>query len=170
MECKIKGCRFFQHHITSRHHCGKCDLLGHGQVECGRPEIVPKSNSFSVLEPCTLENCIDPLTHTLHGHCCPFCRAKKEHCKNCPAITGDYAIETDISTYFLEDDIVDSNLSSGKYAHKYGGMGSSIFIRCNKETLKLECFFMHSDSWGQYGSDTSDIPKLNAFICGYECV
>ena len=25
-------------------------------------------------------------------------------------------------------------------------------------------FFMHSDSWGQYGEETSDVPKLDRFI------
>ena len=101
---------------------------------------------------------------------CSFCCATNKHLKNCPIITGNYDIESDISVYFSENEIVDIGLSVGKYAKKYGGMGSCIFIRCNKKTLKLECFFMHSDSWGQYGEDTSDIPKLNAFIYEYDLV
>jgi hypothetical protein len=98
---------------------------------------------------------------------CPFCCAPNEHFKNCPIITGDYEVESDISVYFSENEIIDSGLSVGKYADKYGGLGSCIFIRCNKKTFKLECFFMHSDSWDQYDKDMSDIPKLNAFIHGY---
>ena len=32
----------------------------------------------------------------------------------------------------------------------------------------LEYFFMHSDSWGQYGEETSDVPRLRAFKENYE--
>lgn len=76
-------------------------------------------------------------------------------------------MEKEYNVYFSEDEIIDLKLSAGNYAHKYGGMGSTVFIRCNKETFKLECFFMHSDSWGQYDSDMLDVKKLNAFLCGY---
>jgi hypothetical protein len=29
---------------------------------------------------------------------------------------------------------------------------------------------MHSDSWGQYGEDSSDLPRYNAFKYGYKLV
>jgi len=45
-------------------------------------------------------------------------------------------------------------------------MGSTWYIRNNNRNI--EYLFMHSDSWGQYGDDTSDVPILNAFIDGYE--
>ena len=43
-----------------------------------------------------------------------------------------------------------------------------------KQHQPIYVFFMHADSWGQYGDATSDIPKLANFIppeysCGEDC-
>ena len=43
-----------------------------------------------------------------------------------------------------------------------------------KQNEPIYVFFMHADSWGQYGDATSDIPKLANFIppeysCGEDC-
>jgi hypothetical protein len=48
----------------------------------------------------------------------------------------------------------------------YAGMGCHLFVKRNDINSDIEIFFMHSDSWGQYGQ--SDVPELNAFINGYE--
>jgi hypothetical protein len=32
----------------------------------------------------------------------------------------------------------------------------------------LEYFFMHSDCYGQYGDDSSDMPRMRSFIRGYK--
>jgi hypothetical protein len=45
------------------------------------------------------------------------------------------------------------------------GMGCLWYIRRSSVNAPLEGFFMHSDSWGQYGSD--ETPQLNQFILGY---
>ena len=46
-------------------------------------------------------------------------------------------------------------------------MGSELYIRKNSETHQLEAFFMHSDSWGQYGIESDDTPYLEEFIRDY---
>lgn len=57
---------------------------------------------------------------------------------------------------------------SGKiYISTYGGMGCSWFVRRDDTSLPLEAFFMHSDSWGQYGPDSDDRPLMNKFIENY---
>ena len=45
-------------------------------------------------------------------------------------------------------------------------MGCMWYIRKNNNID--EYLFLHSDNMGQYGADTSDIPRLNAFIYEYK--
>jgi hypothetical protein len=45
------------------------------------------------------------------------------------------------------------------------GQGCAYYVRNNNGTK--EVFFLHCDSHGQYGDDTSDIPRYLAFIKGY---
>jgi len=49
----------------------------------------------------------------------------------------------------------------------YAGMGCQMYMRKNHKESEIEAFFMHSDSWGQYGHGTSEVHKLNAFKYGY---
>jgi hypothetical protein len=50
----------------------------------------------------------------------------------------------------------------------YAGMGCYLFVKRNDLNSDIEIFFMHSDSWGQYG--ISDVSELNEFVDGYELV
>lgn len=60
-------------------------------------------------------------------------------------------------------------LKQGKiFFCSYAGMGCHLFVKKNDINSNIEIFFMHSDSWGQYGH--SDVPELNAFIYGYELI
>ena len=53
------------------------------------------------------------------------------------------------------------------YVVIYGGMGCTWYARRNGLDCPISIFFMHSDSWGQYGPSSDDRPKLEAFINGY---
>jgi hypothetical protein len=46
------------------------------------------------------------------------------------------------------------------------GMGCLLFIRRHDVNADIEMFFMHSDSWGQYGY--SEVGELNNFVEDYE--
>ena len=157
--CRVKGCRFSECHITARHHCGTCGLLGHGQVECSDANKIEMLSCIGgmISSPCSISGCIDPSTHTSAGHCCLYCGLKEGHYTRCPEVLP---VEIDDGAFAHHEIIPDI----GKYVHQYGGLGCSEYIRRNKETANLEYFFMHSDSWGQYGKETSDIPALNAFL------
>jgi len=37
---KVKNCRYNYSHITSRHRCGNCKQLGHGQIECNNIDLI----------------------------------------------------------------------------------------------------------------------------------
>jgi len=60
------------------------------------------------------------------------------------------------------------NIELGHYITFYGGMGCTWYARRNAMNGGLEYFFMHSDCYGQYGEDTSDMPRMRAFIRGYK--
>ena len=46
------------------------------------------------------------------------------------------------------------------------GQGCAYYVRNNNGAK--EVFFLHCDFHGQYGDDTSDIPRYLAFIKGYQ--
>lgn len=56
------------------------------------------------------------------------------------------------------------------YTTSYAGMGCQMYLRRTRKDSPIEGFFMHNDSWGQYGPQTDDRPKLNAFKYGYRMV
>jgi hypothetical protein len=52
----------------------------------------------------------------------------------------------------------------------YSGMGCYSFARRKNYDDDIETFFMHSDAWGQYGFQSSNIEEMNNFIIGYDIV
>jgi len=60
----------------------------------------------------------------------------------------------------------DSDIQPGFYIDIYAGMDNYWYARNNNGTL--EYIFMHSDSWGQHGEETSNVPRLRAFKEDYE--
>ena len=55
------------------------------------------------------------------------------------------------------------DLTGNIYCIVYGGMGCCWYVRKNSNN-NIDGFFMHSDSWGQYGESTDETPYLNTFI------
>lgn len=172
--CKASGCRYSSFHVTSAHQCGKCKSFGHGRVECNN-EYKKKNlelfhnDTLNIKKYCTVNGCKFPETHKTEGHCCLYCGNRSGHMKKCP-IVDSTTIFTNPSQFNNDMEIITNankkNIDIGYYTIEYVGLGCMWFIRNHNK--KLEYFFMHSDSWGQYGSDTSDIPRLNCFIRGYK--
>jgi hypothetical protein len=171
--CRVQNCRYSTFHVTSAHQCGNCKFFGHGQMECidqnkknnlekYHHEIIDH-NDF-----CKVNNCKFPKTHKTSGHCCLYCGKRDTHMNHCP--TNVNTILTDPRDFTCESSIIQiaekKNIAKGYYIFEYGGLGSTWFIRNNNG--KIEYFFMYSDSWGQYGEDTSEIPKINCFLRGYK--
>jgi len=169
--CKVSGCRHPTSHVTIMHQCGKCKIFAHGQVECQTEsdiknleqyymDLIPKNQQ------CTINKCISPHTHITSGHCCPYCGKRQNHLIQCP-YANESTIFTDPTTigYDISNELNLSDIKPGHYITTYGGMGCIWYVRNNNG--KLEYLFMHTDSWGQYGENSSDIPKLNCFIKGY---
>lgn len=160
--CKVKNCRYSTFHTTQRHRCGLCKHLGHGQMECN--DIGLKNNlkqSINTVDiPCTVIDCVDNTTHTTEGHDCLYCKSRKGHLKHCPC-NGAMICDSGDSNI-----LQNITVEKGHYIIKYAGQGCMWYIRCNQTGLH-EYLFMHGDCWGQYGPDTDESPRYNAFIHGY---
>ena len=178
--CKVKGCRFSEFHVTCRHLCGKCSRYGHGLMECNDIYMTEQLKTFHddrlIENICQVDSCVDRTTHTTVGHSCLYCYTRKLdnnnnyiHLKNCP-INGtkvcDMLDDIDIQN-ILSDTMKELILNRGCYYLKQAGMGCMWFIRCNVDSGIMEYLFMHSDSWGQYGEDSSHLPRYNAFVHHY---
>lgn len=144
------------HHISARHKCGKCGLYGHGQVECGHPYDFSSAPTL-VLNSCTIIGCNDPWTHSSDGHYCIYCSKTDSHAKLCPIRNG-------FNTYEMKTP--PTPIATGHFICTEAGMGCFEYFRQRNDVC--ESFFMHSDSYGQYGEDTSDLPQLMAFLYGFK--
>jgi hypothetical protein len=166
MSCKVKGCRFNSYHITRFHQCGKCKETGHGMIECGDNELcknLVKYYNDNIAKPCKSIFCDDRHTHTTEGHICLFCNKNtSNHLRYCPK---DNSVGKELEDNSLIEKY--NYLKNGEYSVDYAGMGCSNYIRRNIFSNKLELIFMHSDMWGQYGDDTSELPIFKAFIYKY---
>jgi hypothetical protein len=54
------------------------------------------------------------------------------------------------------------------YTEIYAGMGCIWYFRRQNKNTTIECFFLHSDSQGQYGQD--DRPFIKDFTFGYKYI
>lgn len=72
----------------------------------------------------------------------------------------DYYTQTQISNYM-------SDIDGKIYIRCYAGQGCFYYAKRDNINSPIQLFFMHSDMWGQYGAEASDLPKLYAFLNGY---
>lgn len=60
------------------------------------------------------------------------------------------------------------------YTLIYIGQGCSLYVRrddfIDEKPIELKGFFMHGDSWGQYGINTDDSRKMEMFIKDYKLI
>ena len=176
--CNVKNCRFNKFHLTMRHQCGTCSEFGHGQIECKNDLLKLNLTKFDsdfieINLHCTITDCIDSHTHLTTGHSCRFCFEKVLHKKKCPLnLSENNQISDNLSDYInkIDLDMISSkyNLQIGECIRLFGDMGSSWYIRVNKYSYLTEFIMIHTDSQGQYGTDTSDLYRLNAFCYDYK--
>lgn len=96
---------------------------------------------------------------------CEFCKKTRFHSERCP--NAGYQVcdpIEDICSDFKF--ITEEDIPLSTYIEFYAGQGCAYYVRNNNGTK--EVFFLHCDSHGQYGDDTSDLPRYNAFIKGYQ--
>ena len=166
--CRVNGCRFKFTHTTSGHRCGVpgCkDPYGHGQMEHYDIEAKEKLKQYwhetmPQGEQCDIWNCTHKHNHSRTAHVCERCGERGTHS------ASDCIIKP------LDEAIIQWNLNRDKINEFLNtrnniifqinvGMGCSLFV--SAQDNNFQTIFMHSDSWGQYGPQTDDTPKLRRF-------
>lgn len=166
--CKVAHCRHPKTHTVSGHKCGTCGKYGHGQVECGNENMInalKKYKKDKINKPCKSYGCNYSHLHTSEGHFCHKCGRFHpiQHC-----IIQNFVQTQERFSYFLSniDPLQIFGTQNNTFFPIYVGMGCEVYIR--KKNGSVQCLFMHSDSWGQYGPKTDDKPILDKFIEGLD--
>ena len=164
--CKVHGCRHPNTHVTLGHQCGTCGGYGHGQMECGNQIKIDNLKQFHcqrVSNPCSSSLCSHKHLHTNEGHKCYKC-GRFHPIQYCNI---QNFVQTQQRFYdFLGniDPVQIFGQQDNKYIIAYVGMGCEVYIR--KKYGSIQCFFLHSDSHGQYSEETNDLPIRDKFIEG----
>lgn len=76
--CHVRYCRYNTTHVTRGHKCNICHKYGHGQFECGKPNLIDNLQIYDDLltntNKCDAPNCIRSEYHTIEGHRCGYCK------------------------------------------------------------------------------------------------
>jgi hypothetical protein len=178
--CKVPDCTFSQLHKTRAHECRTCNKYGHGVLNCPDNQIY-----FNITCPlCMVDNKISSNQKKIYGlqDKCAVCKDNEVNvflpdcghgclCMSCVQIMCEDELDI-VQEDNLDQHIIEQAKNKLKdktervYTILYGGMGCSWYIRRDDQDASLEGFFMHSDNWGQYGTD--DRPKLNLFLNDYK--
>lgn len=155
MSCRVLGCRFSTFHTTRSHQCGRCNKMGHGQLECGNDDKLMKlaehmTETLPQSEWCKFDYCDSRQYHTTNSHFCDFCDTRHDDIYDC--LYKDAQRTSELINIDVEG-VMRSKVDC--FALHGLGMGNSMIIR-NRAGI-IESFYMHSDVWGQYGNG----PKLN---------
>ena len=82
---------------------------------------------------------------------------------------NNYCDTCESETKIMAESMMQNNV--GKvYVVIYAGMGCEWYAKRDNIGQPITLFFMHSDSWGQYGEETSHVPKLDEFRKEYQLV
>ena len=171
MQCTVQGCRYSTTHNTSKHQCGKCHQYGHGRMECGTQHT--QHTQFVKL--CFVEGCRHSTYHKTVNHQCGKCHQYGHGQRECGnqnkiiALHNTYSkTDTTSNIYAIsEAQKLFGNRDRRIFGTVYAGMGCNWYVKRDSVHSPISAFFMHSDSWGQYGIQCDDRPKLIAFCTGY---
>lgn len=175
--CRVRGCRFSSTHTTRGHICGTCGGMGHGVMECGtsiRMDNLKKyfGEKLPSHKYCSGEHA-DPYDRFFHSNECHICmRCGERHLEtNCNIQTvpelGDRFREYHENLDYAEMINRAQTQNRDQIYKVYVGMGCLLYFKVKINAITpydTLVFFMHSDSWGQYGEETSDVPSLERFI------
>jgi hypothetical protein len=170
--CKVYGCRFSDTHLTRAHKCGACGKYGHGQIECGNSakieqlKIISQGTRFPTHMYCQAPGCRASYSHTSDSHTCHMCSGRHFE-SGCPQNHNAEIDPTSESYAISEGQKILKNTIGSVFADVYAGMGCQWFVKRDSPHSPIKAFFMHSDSWGQYGPQSNDQPKLVEFLNGY---
>ena len=186
--CTMDWCLFRDSHTNRAHHCELCKG-NHSATDCPKvltssvtkvdikldcpicrtENIIPSTQKkvYGISEECKvcLTNSIEMFLPTC-GHTCICMECAHKLDKN---VKQDDIDEEDDFGPGIKDKInaIFGDQPGKVYTHDYGGMGCLLYYKRDDVGQKLTSFFMHSDTWGQYGPDADCRPKLFRFLHGH---
>ena len=181
--CRARACRFKTFHTTLGHTCGFegcAHPTGHGQMEHLSQKVDDmgchgedwkkilfrhRDDKMPDHLKCTLSGCKYNWSHNKTSHQCKKCLQNGEHTTSkCPI--NDYY--DSVSNWNLpQNEIVEFFQRHGEgFIEYYVGMGCILYIK--KMNNEITTMFLHSDSHGQYGPHTNDLPTRDFFIIGVD--
>lgn len=137
--CQVKHCRYPNTHLTCAHRCGSCNQLGHGRLECNKPDKIRRLESICIVVDhynCTVPGCQQPWSHSNRAHVCDQCN-NRENCvcyaqriveKTCPTCKVSSNVNTNYQLFTGSDCVV--CLQSAKMI---------VFENCHHANVCLEC-------------------------------
>ena len=86
--CKVKNCRYQTTHTTAGHKCGKCNVYGHGEIECNNILAIINikqywSDELPIEIQCTFGGCKLFKYHTKDAHHCMTCNERLHSTSTC---------------------------------------------------------------------------------------
>lgn len=192
--CKFEGCDTSEEHTTQGHVCLLCSKYGHPEYNCDLSQNVKikcsqcqaqisygdikKLFGFTIDCPVCLEKSDNTVAYPCGHGMCSVCN-ERQFVKYYSALP--LTQESDASApivYECQDDMIETfnkySQTNPNHKHVYidfnVGMGCICFIRRKDANSPIECFFMHTDSWGQYGPTTDNRPYLAVFLSKYHHV
>lgn len=194
--CSIVPCEYKKLHTLTSHHCSVClanhSSSLHNHANISNTDNIPSvaDQSFKINCPiCRTDNIINKEQKPVPGmtDTCSVCLSDPVQiyfpscghvciCKPCferMTEIKDNGFCNIITHQNLPSEIKEralrkfGSLPGNILCETYGGMGCSWFIRRSQNNGQLHGFFMHADSWGQYGEASDETPQLNIFLAGY---
>lgn len=154
--CSAFRCKFANTHNISGHLCRICKQFGHDPFQCGSDVLTSNVVEIPIKAQCAVNGCQHKDSHTSDGHRCRLCSRHGHGPKEC-----GYASLDEILSVFPDQ------IHGKIYIATHEGMGCIGFNKRDSPSDTFSTFFMHSDSWGQYGPRTSKVPALREFLGGY---
>lgn len=191
--CQVEGCDKYWEHTTDAHFCKYCNKIGCTTNDCEKFKLditcpVCKTDNtvtkkfigiYGIDTKCCV--CLDNNANVLFPECkhinsCIDCcyRLNKNSLNfsnNSPfEILSENDIEFNNYGINITDlkDKLDKLDNQRYYVRVYAGMGCEWFLRNNNGNL--EGFFMHTDSWGQYGIQCDERPFIKLFTEDYQYI
>lgn len=162
-------------HTSEGHFCNECKTFGESCSCVTTSAIVcptcRKDNVIFSNQPVRVyglsEKCKICMENTINI-CLPQCRHTCM-CEECFRKLERKGVDSDDEDAYIDDDSLEEarrilGSRDRVYTKVYAGQGCMWFVK--RVNGRLRTFFMHGDSWGQYGEETSDVPRMEAFIAG----
>ena len=91
--CQVNKCRFKFSHTTKSHNCGKCNLYGHGIMECNNITLINNLKKYYIDvinddEQCKFGGCMYKQYHKNESHQCNYCYERLHSENTCPLLNN----------------------------------------------------------------------------------